>query len=316
MDYKLKYQLLRRKLFMKLRGPIWARMPESLQLDTHNYCTCDCIYCNPQHSFNLPHGWMPTEMFQRIVRYFKGYPLFCVAPFMDGEPMMDERLWDFCEYTQRYNGAQNVIDTNATVLKGRKNLLHPNLKMVRFTISANTPETYEVVQGRPYFHIAEETLAFYLKHKYPHQQAWLHFIVTKDNEHEVDAWLKRHSGIGRTVYIVHRGTGIQLNSDLVRGRMLRQSFYVYPDGRVKLVANSELMQYKPCPCYDLLGVSWQGDLLECVDFPYRYNYGNIRDTDPMEMWRERLRNKMDNECCNSCSLRFPNYKQTLAKWVR
>ncbi len=308
--------MLRRKVYTKLNGPIWSYSPESLMIDTHNNCTLQCRHCNPQGSFNLPHGRMPTEMVQKIIRYYRGYPLFCVAPFMNGEPTLDERLWDTCEYTLRYNGAQNVMDSNGTVVAGRKNLLHPNLKLVRFTISAVTPETYEVVHGKPYFHIAEETLAFYLKNKHPHQRAWLHFIVNKENQHEVDAWIKRHQGIGRTVYILHEGKGIQLNSAKMQGDAIKQSYYIYPDGTKKLVANPEVMKYAPCPCYGLLGISWQGDLLECCDFPYKFNYGNIKDVDMQEMWRERLRNKMDNECCNSCSLRFPNWKTTINKWVR
>lgn len=316
MDLKYTYQMAKRRLIAKIHGPIWTRQPESLQMDTINNCDLDCIYCNPQHSFNLPHGKMPTELYQQVVSYFAGTPLFCVGNFMNGEPMLDTRLWDFCEYTMKHNGAMNVIDTNGTITENRKNLLHPNLKMVRFTISAATPETYLRVHRKPYFDKAEQTLQFYLANRHPTQKAWLHFIVNKENEHELDTWLKRHPGIGKTVYNVHRGEGIQLNSEIAKGNLSRENFYVYPNGKIVPVANKQVQQYKPCPCYDLMGISWDGRILECVDFPYQYNYGKVGEVDLLAAWRERLRNKMDNACCNGCSLRFKGYKVLLDKWVR
>ena len=316
MDINYKYRIARRKLQYKIGKPIWTEYPDNIMLDLTNRCCNDCVFCNVQHSFNLPHGDMPLPIAEQVLRHYGKKLFWSIAPFVNGESMLvPDTLQKVCSLSESVCNTQCVIDTTGAVYKNRQALIHRNLKLVRFTISAVTPETYLKTHGRPNFEEAMKTFDFYIKNKLPTQNAWVHFIACKENEHELEQWIEKFKGYGRTVYPMHRGTGIQLNSEIALGSKVEKPFHVFPDGK-RVPVHDLMKNTKPCPCYDILGISWQGEILECVDFPYKYNYGKVGEVDLDKAWKERLKNKMDNECCNSCNLRFSNYKEILNKWVK
>jgi len=315
----IKLESLRRKI--GLYKPAWVSRPTTIQLDTHNFCNLKCEYCNVQGSFNLSHGKMPLKTIEYVLRYFQGQKFWCIAPFMNGEPLMDERLPQIMDMAKKYCNTSCVIDTNGTLYENRHLLIHRNLRLVRFTISAVTPETYRTVHGKPLFDKAVSTLRWFLKEKLSHQKAWLHFIATEDNIHELKQYIKRFMGIGRTIFTVHRGLS-QINSEQI-------GLQHFPQFLKNAVPNEPIMineqnknvpinpwhdKFSPCQCWGIMPISWDGRILQCVDFPYEYNYGKVGEVDLLEAWKERLQNKMDNPCCNSCSVRFPNWKKLMDRW--
>ena len=257
---------------------------------------------------------MPTETIEYILKYFGNRLLFSIAPFLNGEPMLDDRLPSICSMAEKYNKTQCIIDTNGTICEKRENLLHRNLRLVRFTISAISPETYEKVHGKPYFDRATSTLQWFLKNKLPTQSAWLHFIACKYNEHEIEEWSRHYRGIGQTIFPLHR-SDVQKNSEMVKGDRVKEPYFVFPNGSIRKLYDKQTVM-KPCPNFDILAVSWDGRILQCCDFPYDYNYGRVREVDLDWAWHERNRNKMDNACCSNCSIRYPNWKAIIDKWIR
>ena len=307
-------RIILRKLDQKLFGPIWVKHPETIQLDTHNFCNLSCEYCNVQHSFNLPKGKMPLETVEYVLKYFGKKLMFSIALFMNGEPMLDERLPVMCSMAKQYCDTQCLIDTNGTIYENRKNLVHPNLKLVRFTISAITSETYAKVHGKPYFDKALATFNWFLKNKLPSQKPWLHFIACKDNEHELNMWIKHFNGIGRTIFPVHRNPEFQLNSEAGLGSVVEKAFMLDENGNRKMLDSPPHL--KPCPVWDIMAVSWDGRLLQCCDMPYEFNYGRVGEVDLLEAWHERNRNMMDNKCCHDCRLKYADWKQILQKHIQ
>jgi len=307
------------------RKPTWLNHPTTIQLDTHNYCNLKCEYCNVQGSFNLPHGKMPLETIEYVLKYFgeRKTKLWCVAPFMNGEPLLDDRLPQIMDLANQYCKTSCVIDTNGTISKNKRFLLHPNLRLARFTISAATPETYEKVHGKPFINRALSTFSWFLTHKRHNQTAWLHFIATKHNIHELQLWINNFEGVGRTVFPIHRGI-FQNNSRQVALKEFRsflkdslpgEPFMINEKNKVQSVRPWRDDKFGVCQCWGILGIGWNGEIMQCVDFPYRYNYGKVGEVDLLEAWQERLQNKMDNPCCNSCSVRFPNWKKLMDRWV-
>jgi MoaA/NifB/PqqE/SkfB family radical SAM enzyme len=234
---------------------------------------------------------------------------------MNGEPLLDKRLPSLISTAKKYTGTQSVIDTNGAATQNRDMLLHPDLKLVRFTISAASKETYRKVHGKDLFEEAVNNFFWFNKNKHPSQTAWLHFITTSQNEHEVDRWLKMFEGYGRTVFPVHVSP-LQQNSIKSKSAGWQPRPYaVLADGRKttsKPVANSVY----PCPCWSIMGISWRGEILQCCDYPYKYNYGKVGEVDLDEAWRERNRVGFDNDCCRSCSLKFTHGKELLKKYSR
>ena len=300
--------LLIRKARQLLGKPMWTVCPENVQFESHNYCNLKCVYCNPQNCFSLPKGRMPTETIRQIVNSFHDTPLWSFAPFMNGEWLLEDRAQEILGIIAE-TGTQAVIDTNGTLYDYRERLVHPNLKIVRFTISAATPETYLKVHGKPLLRQALKTFDWFNRHKHPNQTAWLHFIANKHNIHEESTWLNLFRGYNHTVFPLHTSP-IQQNSEKSKTQATKTIHYA--DGTVKVPEHKT----EPCQCWNIMGISWDGRILQCVDFPYEYNYGRVGEVDLLEAWKERNRNMMDNPCCNGCSLRLPHYKKVFDKYLR
>jgi MoaA/NifB/PqqE/SkfB family radical SAM enzyme len=307
--------LARRFWMLQHNRPIWTEYPESVMIETQNRCNIDCEYCNPQHSFNIPKGRMKTEMFYDILHRLGKKLYWSIAPFMDGEPLLDERLPEFYTAIQNICDTRAVLITNGTLWERRHSLIHPNLKEVRFTISAITPETYLKVMRRPYFHRAMSTFYWFVRNKLRNQTPRVNFIETKNNAHEREEWIKHFSGFRRILYKVHTGME-QLNSDAVRTEETDMNVLITEKNKVVPVKPLKNGKYYPCTNWDVMAIAWDGTILHCNNFPYKYNWGNIKDTDLMDAWRERSKNMMDNPCCNSCGLRFPNWKKIVEKYAK
>jgi len=320
-DLGYKIKIAKRKLFWKLKGhPIWAKYPDDIQIDTHNFCNLECEYCNVKTSgcYRLPRGKMKTELFEALLKELGKKLYWSVALFMNGEPLLDDRLPVMCDMVKQYTDTMCIFDTNGTLWEKKHFLVHPNLKLVRFTISAATPETYETVHGKPYFHRAMATVHWFMRNKLPTQNIHLHFIVTPHNVHEIEKWIKLFPGVRRTVFPVHRVPLFQKNSEACVTNQLSKPFFVDANNmRANLwVPNNQMMKYYPCPCWGILGVGWNGEIMQCCDMPYKYNYGKVGEISVFDAWQERLKNKMDNDCCRDCKLKFPHWKKMLDKYVK
>jgi MoaA/NifB/PqqE/SkfB family radical SAM enzyme len=278
--------------FRQLTGkPMWVDCPENIQFDTTGKCNLNCVYCNPQNNCWSPKKDMDFEIVKEVLDYFKGKPLWSVSPFMNGEPLL-------C-----------VLDSNGTAYENRKLLLHPNLKVVRFTISAVTPETYERVHGKPYFEKALATIEWFKENKLSCQELWLHFIENKYNVHEREAWLKRFWDINKTVFPIHSS---ELQPNSVKSDSGGTKFKVLAGGKIEYYSHKTV----PCQCWDTMNISLDGKIIQCSDFPDKVNYGRVGEVDLLEAWRERNLNKMDNIYCNSCSLRLPHWQKVMDKYVK
>ncbi|MFA5365338.1 MAG: radical SAM protein, partial [Candidatus Bathyarchaeia archaeon] len=171
LDVKMAY----RKLRQLVGSPMWVNCPESVQLDTQTRCNLDCVYCNVQKRSSNPKGTMPIETIRYITEYFKGSKLWCIAPFMNGDPLLEERLPQILDLIGG-SGQEAVLDTNGTFTKNLEMLIHPSLKLVRFTISASTPQTYEKVHGKPLFETAWNSVRWFEKNKLTSQKLWINYI--------------------------------------------------------------------------------------------------------------------------------------------
>lgn len=309
-------------------SPTWVRIPESLQIDTTNYCVLKCEYCNVKEggAFGIPRGVMPTRMVEYIIRYWGRFPeMKVIAPFVNGEPLLDKRMRYFFDYTELHSHAYNLLDTSGAVYKNRETLIHPNLKVVRFSISANSRETYRKVHGADLFDEALKTFWWLTDNKLPSQELQLHFMVTKHNEHEIDGWIERFDGYMRKIFPLHRMEGLQddseqslginknfvIDSSSIKAWKQTRPLVVYPSG---ITERAPLPSYMTCQGMSFC-VMWDGTLLHCSDAPPIYNYGNVRDTDMLEAWHRRNRARLTNPACIACNAKRPDWKKVIEKYV-
>lgn len=327
-----------RDLRFKIRGPEWVRCPNNIQIDTHNFCNLwqrgkGCIHCNvkPSGGWGLKRAFMPDEMIQYIIEYWGNKGSKSIAPYVNGEPLLDSRLPWICDLTQQ-NKMHVEIDTNGTLFDNRKMLVHPAMKQVRFTFSALTPETYQIVHGADLFREVSSTVDWFLKNAGPGQYPMLYFITNKHNVEELFPYIKKWRGrLHITVFPLHEVGDIQEKS--LENRFEHHSWSeitkkitgsyptqenrcidIYPDGTAEV--RYFLVPYEVCQGSHSFSVSCHGDLLHCTDIPYSFNYGNIYERDMLTVWHERNKNKINHPACNVCNVKHPDHDQILRKWIK
>lgn len=322
---------LKRGVYDRLRNapeniyPSWLDCPQDVQIDTLNHCNLSCVFCNVKAGgpYGIPRGRMSDEMLKYIIDYWADYPqMEYICPYVNGEPLLDERLPWICEYSAS-KGKKVVVDTNGTVYEHRDYLVHPNMTLVRFSLSAITRETYENTHGADRFYEALNTFHHVARHAYPSQQIELHFMVCKENEHEVEDWIKYFKGYKRKVFPLHRMPDIQLASEEALGSTWIQDtstqeaweasrpLFIYPNG---MRERQVMPQYKTCQGM-AYAVMWDGTILHCTDAPTEYNYGKIPDVDMLEAWHMRNRARLENPACQACNARRPDWEEVIKRYI-
>lgn len=348
--------------------PDWIDHPTNLQIDTHNYCNLwldpgctGCIYCNvkPGAGWEIPRGYMPSTMIEDLVEYWGPRKMKSVAPYIDGEPGMDPRLPWIGDIAQE-QGMYVVIDTNGAVedltkyklyddllendqlfddrddlSNARENIIHPNMKEVRFSFSANSPEVYEINHGGPYFDRVTEHIEYFLENKHEDQIARLYFITNKHNLDEIDDYIEkweRRAWI--TLFPLHEVPDIQLSSEKTKpsaqnywNRITKRLTGKKPEMPyrpidIRLDGSKRSRTFRPwitCQGTHSFSVAWTGELLHCTDIPYEYNYGHVYDEngevrDLISVWKERNRNKYSHEACQKCNVRNPDHNKILLRY--
>jgi MoaA/NifB/PqqE/SkfB family radical SAM enzyme len=258
---------------------------------------------------------MPIETIKRILEYWRGTPMWCVAPFMNGEPMLEIRLPEINDMIQKTIGCMSLIDTNGSVYANRELLVHPNMRMVRFTVSAATRETYNKTMGVDLFPDVLSTIEWFKKNKYRQQKMMIQFVSNKHNEHEIDDWMKLFRGVPLRISGLHRAPLFQKASEEALGEKManpaERVMLVDPDGRTSF---EKLKPNSPCTCWDIQSFGWNGSITQCVKFPYSFNYGNVLGSDLRQAWTARNLNALNNPCCQGCNTRSPNSASILKKW--
>ena len=302
---------IKRKLFSI---PRWVSGPTCIQFDTHNYCNLSCLHCNVKRegSFNLERGAMKYVTYVKVLGYFKNSRID-IATFMNGEPLLETRLDYFNDLAGSICRSKVILDTNGTLYEHRNKLLHKNLKTVRITINSSDPDTYELIHGKRLLSEAIKTLEFVRDKKRKEMELSINHIVNKHNVDELDKFLESFKGYNINVFPVHYGD-LQIDSLKHKTDKLKEFFRVDAQGNISYPNRKKETLGDPCQCFNILGIGQKGEIMQCVDFPAKYNYGNIHDTDILTAWKERIKNGMDNECCNNCSVRFDSWKKIMAKW--
>jgi MoaA/NifB/PqqE/SkfB family radical SAM enzyme len=300
-----------RRLYRKLHGhPRWMDFPTTLQFNTQTRCNLQCIYCNPQGSFNVEHGVMPLETIEYVLKYFRGYDIDTVAPWANGDPLLEPRLPRIIDLAKKYiPKAKVVVFTNGVAYKNKWMLKNPKIDVIRFTISASTPETYELVHGKPFYYMALNTLEWVTLNKYPHQELWVNFIPVEANIHELRKWKERFWMYRQDVRPIHEGIG-QLNSDAGKGS------FTFEDAR-QISTNFKELQFsqdRPCSCWHNMTIDYNGNILHCIDAPTKYCIGKVGEDDLLEVWRRKQLEALDNPICRACNCKNPDWREIFARY--
>jgi len=315
----LKKKEMRARVSYKLKHgvPRWVDYPTTLQLDTHNYCNLECIYCNPQGAFEIPYGQMSLDMIEYILHYFydRGINVDVVAPFMNGDGLLEERLPEICAMAKMYQPKARVtVFTNGVAYPNRRLLVDRNIDEVRFTISAVTREKYRFIHGKDKLQDALKTLEWVTKNKYPNQHIILNYILTGYNTDELSAWKEKFSDYEHDIRPLHYGLHRKASRELQDEMGIPWHDAVRLSQKDQLIAG-KLSEDRPCPCWHDLAVTWDGNIIQCPDVsPTNCVIGKIGVDDILTVWRKRFQGGMNYPACQACNQRMPYWRSIFEKY--
>jgi MoaA/NifB/PqqE/SkfB family radical SAM enzyme len=285
--------------------PLWLNGPEVLQVELHNYCNEDCIYCNVEGFHGGKHGVLPRYMLATVLNQVKA-SIFEVRLFLNNEctlPVKDAvSLSAALKLAKKICSVRTVIYSNG-VTDHPELYLDKNLDHIHLTISAASGETYRKVHGKDCFIRALLSYSYILRNKRRNQKLYVHFVSVKENLSELPLW--------RDIFKAADGLII---SPLHDGYMQDKSKQCKSQIDYKATVRNSTLQGSmpddmPCTLWNNMSVSCFGEYLQCCDVPYTFNYGRVGEVTAATAWQNRLSNQRKNLACRSCKLKNRNYRE-------
>ena len=294
--------------------PLWTKQPLSIQLDTQNHCTLNCVYCNPQGSYIKKHGELPLSTIKHVLTYFQNHRLHVsyVRPYMNGDPLLESRLPEITREIKNILNCKVTVFTNGAEPQFKDRLITDSIDEIRVTVSAATPATYTRIHGKNRFKECLSTIQWLAENRKNHQRLFITFIVCPQNLHELDSWKTLFTRYEQDVRGLHL-TSEQPQSNHVKGNSQLNTLS-------KHSTNTSLHTHKysgsrPCPCFAVLPIGFEGQIMHCCMADYKHNYGHVEETDILEAWYRKLDIGLNHSACHGCNVKNPEWQQIFEEYV-
>lgn len=120
--------------------------PRYLQLETTLACNAACEFCYQKEVERGPMR-MEEAVWRKIIDETRGLGV-CYRPFLQNEPLCDNRLEDICAYIKRDPTASVELNTNGELLTPERGerLLEIGVELVRFSIDGFSQQVYDATR--------------------------------------------------------------------------------------------------------------------------------------------------------------------------
>lgn len=286
------------KLTRIIRSVTPVTAPRCLQLDTTTVCNLGtCIYCNP-HGV----GWasIPEYMSMNLIKSLlkeasKFGTIYEIRPYVNGDPLCEPRMEQILQLCEKYiPGARKTLYSNGADYSHIDRITSPLLDELHISVSAATPETYHKIHGKPLFGEVRKT---YLEALNRGIKTYVHYIACKQNYGELAEWRRVFSEAKQLVSAVHE-TMEQTQS---HGKVVE-------DIPVSTMNSQDVVPNNACNCFNNLSIGVHGEIMECPDCNYVWNYGFFPETGLREAWRRRIQSGLTSPPCRTCNLRSEHWR--------
>lgn len=283
-DLEYKAQALAKKLNVGwLLRPLFLkelhRRPEQIDIEVTSACDADCIMC-PRKKMSRDSGAMKFELFQKIVDQAVelGVPKLTLNGY--GEISILKEYEKYLGYIREKSRAIKIaINSNGMRMNEKMidSYLRHEVDVVNVTIDGATAETFEAIRKQLSLEQVEGNVRKLIeernRRKMKKPLVSIFMIVMPQNEHEVDAFLKKWTGVADQVglYGVNpRAGGIDIKAQ-------------------------EYDNWQTTPCYllwsqmPILSDGSQG--MCCDDWNAEVGMGNANDTSIQELWQTQARTR-------------------------
>ncbi|MHA1796749.1 MAG: radical SAM/SPASM domain-containing protein [Promethearchaeota archaeon] len=216
--------------------------PKYIQLETSILCNAECYFC-PQNLLLRKPKFMSEAVWKKIIDDSRDRSV-TYRPFLVNEPLTDRRLPEIIKYIKMDPTARVELNSNAIGLSKNwsKNLFDAGLDLIKFSIDAFSPESYEASgrgSGSRYNSVVKNILNFLeIKYELNHPcTVYVRMIDMPFNRHEhkafVDFWSEKADCAQIVPLYSWPWTG-QKSPYLKPCPKIRDEMFFYVDGRATL----------------------------------------------------------------------------------
>lgn len=259
-----------------------ADYPKSVVVETTAYCNLKCNLC-PQKDLKRPKGNMDIEVFAKIVNEIslrEEQPILWLA--IMGEPLTrSKELIEMVRYSKISKVREVCLNTNAILLTQdiSRKLIEAKLDKLLISIDGFKPSTYEKIRvGGKYETLLTNMGGLIVENKLSSHplEIIVQFIVTEDNEREIEAF--------KTFWLKYPVT-VKIRPKLSWGHAVEASNLNLPQSK----------RSYPCPwLIREASIQWNGRFAQCdADYEGDYSPGNIKTQTIYEVWNGELKARRD-----------------------
>ncbi|HLD58416.1 MAG TPA: radical SAM protein [archaeon] len=277
--------------------PETSKYPITMNVEITNNCNFRCLMC-PIDDMTRPVGYMKFETWKKIIDEIKGHTE-AIAPFLFGEPLLHPQIIDFIKYAKE-NQIMVFIDTNGSMLNESmaRGLFQAKTDKITICLDATTKEVYEQIRrGGKY----EETIkninaALRIKKEIKAKTIIdLQFIVLRNNEHQIEEFVKKWKKKVNRLNIKKFGN---------LGGQLKQEQYAWE------IKQFQELSLNPCDLlWRSMAIAWNGDVLLCCKDIHGKTIGNVTNQSIAEIWNSKKMQTIRKEhlkgnrkdLCGNCS---------------
>lgn len=291
---------------------VWGQ-PYSLIIEPTNLCNLKCPEC-PSGTGELtrPLGSMNMELFKRIIDEVSKQT-FYLQLFFQGEPFINRHLLEMVEYA-RNKKMYVSVSTNAHFIQNgmARKVISSKMDQLIISIDGLNQETYQTYRVGGKLRKVIDALQLLNEERSTGSERCtefvLQFLVTKQNEHEIDqlkSLAKKYKADVALktlqVYSIESAQQLLPTNDKYRRYKIKNG---------ELVTKSKMKNH--CVyLWERSVITWNGIVVPCCfDKDGKYSFGNISEKPLMEIWhsdiyhqfRKRiLSNRRGVDMCTNCT---------------
>jgi hypothetical protein len=200
--------------------PRHLRRPEEVDIEVTSSCDADCIMC-PRKSMRRSPGPMPFPLFRAVVDEAVSLGVRDLVLNGYGEIATLRNSAEYIGYIRRRSASIRIlVNTNGMRLTRElaAAFIEHGVDIVNVTIDGATAETYEAIRKHLKLDVVEENVRrlIAMRNALGRKRPYImtHMICMPENEHEIDAFIKKWTGVSDHV----GGAGLYSRGGSVKGR--------------------------------------------------------------------------------------------------
>lgn len=252
-----------------------------IQFESTTACNARCTFC-PRYDMTRPQGEMSDELFRKIVKDGKQMRKAFFVPFLNGEPFMFPRIWEWLDYLQAERCRVHIY-TNAERVNVDRLVKYNNISVICCGVNAATKDTYDRVVRGPDFGLVVSNVKEIIKKA--RCKVFASMVVVDGNYGEIEKftrmWAPHHIFGEFKNWGGARHCKLELVGDRVPCWALLNTMSILWDGRVV-----------PC-CLDFDGKQILGDA----------NVQTLTEIWHQSQWMRRRHRRLDFDMdpCQACN---------------